>query len=122
MSDSFDDRTVHDAAHRATFSVARQTMGGDGPDLDPKALIDNIVPAVIDWRRTVRRWPVASVVAVGVAGFMLGRRRGGAVVTGVKAGLSGAVAERLASLELFTRDLVDDLVDEGGPGGAGMET
>ena len=66
--------------------------------LDADTILDTIVPDNIDWRSTVQRHPVSSVLAVGVAGYILGRTRGSAIVAGLTAGISTAVTRQLSDV------------------------
>jgi len=66
--------------------------------LDADTILDTIVPDNIDWRNTVQRHPVSSVLAVGVAGYILGRTRGSAIVAGLTAGISTAVTRQLSDV------------------------
>ena len=72
---------------------------GEGPrTLDADTILDTIVPDSIDWRNTVQRHPVSSVLAVALAGYVLGRTRGSAIVAGLTAGISTAITRQLSDV------------------------
>lgn len=88
-----------DTIRRAAAVVTRGAVGVAGPaSLDVERTLDRLIPEAVDWRRAVERWPVAALAVVGAAGFLLGRRRGVAVVSGLRDGLSRGLAERLEGL------------------------
>jgi hypothetical protein len=64
-------------------------------------LIDDLLPPDLDWRRVVRRYPVPSILLVGVGGYLLGRTQGRALL----AALSALAASRVEAQVL---GLVDD--------------
>ncbi len=66
--------------------------------LDADTILDTIVPDNIDWRTTVQRHPVSSVLAVALAGYVIGRTRGSAIVAGLTAGISTAVTRQLSDV------------------------
>jgi hypothetical protein len=66
--------------------------------LDADAILDTLVPASIDWRSTVRRHPVASVVTVALVGYLVGRTRGSAIIAGLSAGTSTALMRQLGDV------------------------
>ena len=73
--------------------------------LDADAILDTIVPPSIDWRGTVRRHPLVSVLGVGLVGYVVGRTKGSAILAGVTAGLSSAMMRQLA--DVFEGDLFE---------------
>jgi hypothetical protein len=73
--------------------------------LDADAILDTFVPAAIDWRDTVRRHPMVSVVGVGLVGYLVGRTKGAAIIAGATAGLSSALTRQLA--DVFEGDFFD---------------
>ena len=73
--------------------------------LDADAILDTLVPASIDWRGTVRRHPVGSVVVVGLVGYLVGRTKGAAIVAGLTAGLSSALTRQLG--DVFNGDFFE---------------
>lgn len=76
-----------------------QEEGGSGPRrLDADAILDTFLPATIDWRDTVRRHPLGSVLAVGLIGYLVGRTKGGAIMAGLTAGLSTALTRQLSDV------------------------
>ncbi len=66
--------------------------------LDADAILDTLVPSSIDWRNSVRRHPVGSVVAIGLVGYLVGRTKGAAIVAGLTAGLSSALMRQLGDV------------------------
>ena len=66
--------------------------------IDADAILDTLVPASIDWRSTVRRHPVASVVTVALVGYLVGRTRGAAIIAGLSAGASTALMRQLGDV------------------------
>ena len=72
---AFDDGSVHDVACHATIVAAHCALEEDEGVLVFDSLIDRIVPDSIDWRETVRRFPAASLISLGVVAWPAGRRR-----------------------------------------------
>ncbi len=62
------------------------------------ALLDELVPPDLDWRRIVRRYPIPALLVAGAAGYWLGRSKKGAAIA---ESLAGAVALGV------TRELID---------------
>ncbi len=82
--------------------------GEDGPRgrrLDADTILDSIVPSTIDWRETVGRHPLASVACVGIVGYLVGRTKGAAIMSGITTGLSAAMMRQLA--DVFEGDFFD---------------
>lgn len=73
--------------------------------LDPDVILDTLVPQSIDWRGTVRRHPMVSVVGVGLVGYLVGRTKGAAIMAGLTAGLSSALMRQLS--DVFEGDFFD---------------
>lgn len=65
---------------------------------DADAIVDTLVPSSVDWRGTVRRHPVVSVMTVALVGYLVGRTKGAAILTGVTAGLSSALMRQLSDV------------------------
>jgi hypothetical protein len=97
MDGEFDPQEVEEVARRATAAVARTSLGAEaaGPH-DPDRVLDRVLPSTFDWRGTVGRFPVASMLAAGAVGFVAGRARGDAVVAGVASGLRTVAHEMLS--------------------------
>jgi hypothetical protein len=94
--DGFDDFDgVDDVAGDAT--VARR--------IDADSILDSLVPNSIDWRDTVRRHPVGSVLCVGLVGYLVGRTKGSTIMSGITAGLSAAMMRQLS--DVFEGDFFD---------------
>lgn|GEM_PF-736533 len=66
--------------------------------IDADAILDTLVPRSIDWRATVRRHPVTSVVTVALVGYLVGRTRGSAIIAGLSAGASTALMRQLGDV------------------------
>lgn len=73
--------------------------------LDADAILDTLVPATVDWRGTVGRHPLISVLGVGVVGYLVGRTRGSVIMSGVSAALSAAMMRQLG--DVFDGDFFD---------------
>jgi hypothetical protein len=76
---------------------------GDGESsvakrIDADAILDTLMPPSVDWRGTVRRHPLASVATVALVGYLVGRTKGAAIVSGVTAGLSAALVRQLSDV------------------------
>lgn len=84
---------------------ADEQPGKRGQRLDADLLLDKVIPGDIDWRDIVRRHPMLSVgVAAGV-GFLVGRRKGSAIITGATAAVTGAVMRQLS--DVFDGDIFE---------------
>jgi hypothetical protein len=101
----------HENLERDDLAEAREESEERGSgvaqpkQLDADAILDTIVPPSIDWRGTVRRHPLVSVLGVGLVGYVVGRTKGSAILTGVTAGLSSALMRQLA--DVFEGDLFE---------------
>ncbi len=84
-----------DDVYEDTFE---EKSGADGVSLNADAILDTLVPRSIDWRDTVRRHPLASVGAVGLVGYLVGRTKGATIMAGVTAGLSAAMMRQLSDV------------------------
>jgi len=73
--------------------------------IDPDAILDTLVPESIDWRSTVRRFPGLSVAGVALVGYVVGRTKGGVIVSGLTAALSSAMMRQLS--DVFDGDFFD---------------
>ncbi len=97
MENTMDDAPLKESP--AETAAGEAAEGKPEPrGLDADVILDTLIPASIDWRSTVRRYPIGSVLAVGVAGYILGRTRGSAIVTGLAAGLSTVITRQLADV------------------------
>ena len=72
---------------------------------DADSILDSLVPQNIDWRDTVRRHPVGSVLGVGLVGYLVGRTKGATIMAGLTAGLSAAMMRQLS--DVFEGDFFD---------------
>ncbi len=95
MIDDEDDNEGFDAVDEVT--TART--------IDADSILDSLVPNSIDWRDTVRRYPIGSVLAVGLVGYLVGRTKGSTIMSGVTAGLSAAMMRHLS--DVFEGDFFD---------------
>ena len=73
--------------------------------IDADSILDSLVPNSIDWRDTVRRHPVGSVLCVGLVGYLVGRTKGSTIMSGITAGLSAAMMRKLS--DVFEGDFFD---------------
>ncbi len=73
--------------------------------LDADTILDTLVPSTVDWRGTVRRHPLLSVVGVGVVGYLVGRTRGSAIMAGVSTAVSATMMRQLG--DVFEGDFFD---------------
>jgi hypothetical protein len=73
--------------------------------IDADSILDSLVPKSIDWRDTVRRHPVGSVLGVGLVGYLVGRTKGATIMAGLTAALSAAMMRQLA--DVFEGDFFD---------------
>jgi hypothetical protein len=101
MDDSFDDELDDD------FEDLDDLTSDEPPArrLDADSILDSLVPGNIDWRDTVRRHPVGSVLCVGLVGYLVGRTKGATIMSGLTAGLSAAMMRQLS--DVFEGDFFD---------------
>ena len=66
--------------------------------LDADSILDTLVPESIDWRNSVRRHPLGSVMVIGLVGYLVGRTKGAAIMAGLTAGLSSALMRQLGDV------------------------
>ncbi len=57
-------------------------MAAGGDNLADE-LVDQLVATDFDWRDLVRAYPKAALLAAAVGGFVLGRNRGAAILSGL---------------------------------------
>ena len=101
-----DDQSLTDAFEFENDDVDDSSDQASTPRrLDADAILDTLVPATVDWRGTVGRHPVVSVVGVGVVGYLVCRTRGSAIMAGVSAALSAAMMRQLG--DVFDGDFFD---------------
>ena len=91
------EETIPEAAEQEASEV-EGSHGGGAKTLDADTILDTLVPDSIDWRDTVQRHPMVSVLGVAVAGYILGRTRGSAIVAGLTAGISSAISRQLSDV------------------------
>lgn len=65
-------------------STSERAAGVRSPDR-AAALVDELIPADIDWRPLVLRYPLTSLTVAALGGFLIGRSRGAAILAGVGA-------------------------------------
>lgn len=73
--------------------------------IDADSILDSLVPGDIDWRATVRRHPMSSVLGVGLVGYLVGRTKGATIMAGLTAALSAAMMRHLS--DVFEGDFFD---------------
>lgn len=61
-------------------------------------LVDDLLPDDLNWRRLLADYPLASLAAAGVGGYLLGRTRGGAMVAALAAFASNTLSRNVNSL------------------------
>ena len=76
----------------------------DDPSLADE-LLDELIPPDVDWRRLVRRHPWPALLVAGLAGYLIGRSQGRALV-GALTGLA------VARVEDRVLGLLDEELDE----------
>jgi len=79
--------------------------GTTSRSIDADSILDSLVPKSIDWRDTVRRHPVGSVLGVGLVGYLVGRTKGATIMAGLTAALSAAMMRQLS--DVFEGDFFD---------------
>ena len=55
-------------------------MEGEARPSFADELIDDLLPADLDWQGMVRRYPIPALVVSGLGGYLLGRRHGAAIL------------------------------------------
>ncbi len=107
MDDSFehDEALEPDELEDEAAGAAGRGAVSEPKQLDADAILDTLVPPSIDWRGTVGRHPLVSVVGVGLVGYIVGRTKGSTILAGVTAGLSSALMRQLA--DVFEGDLFE---------------
>lgn len=90
LDDDSDDEPEDEPGLDADAPLARR--------IDADSILDSLVPSTIDWRDTVRRHPIGSVLCVGLVGYLVGRTKGAAIMSGITAGLSAAMMRQLADV------------------------
>jgi hypothetical protein len=73
--------------------------------IDADVILDSLMPPSIDWRETVRRYPLESVFGVGLVGYLVGRTKGAAIMAGLTMGISSALMRQLS--DVFDADFFD---------------
>ena len=71
------------------------TVAGSGFE---DQLVDDLLPDDVDWRRLLAEYPLVSLAAAGVGGYLLGRVRGAAIVTALAAFASDTLSRNVNSL------------------------
>jgi hypothetical protein len=60
--------------------------------------LDELLPAGLDWRHLVQRYPQAAVAVAAAAGFWIGRRKGGLVLAAVTSYVAAQFGDAIADL------------------------
>jgi hypothetical protein len=102
MDDTFDDE-VDDRFDDELDDLTQ--VDSPARRLDADSILDQLVPGNIDWRDTVRRHPLGSVFCVGLVGYLVGRTKGSAIMSGLTAALSAAMMRQLS--DVFEGDFFD---------------
>jgi hypothetical protein len=89
---------IDDAVEEEAAEVSLPKEEGRARPFDADAILDTLVPQTIDWRDTVRRHPLGAVTCVGLVGYLVGRAKGSAIMTGLTAGLSSAMTRQLSDV------------------------
>ena len=97
LADALPEADIDPAASEAV-AAARGRGQSAAKRIDADAILDTIMPPSVDWRGTVRRHPMASVVTVALVGYLVGRTKGTSIVSGVTAGLSAALVRQLSDV------------------------
>lgn len=113
---------LRDAVARATAAAADSAGRDDVGRAVSAAILDGLLRPAVDWRALVERWPLCSVAAAGLAGFLLGRRHGAAVLAGVSAGVGRHLVERLEVLGDELAEGLDRDAPEPDPGAVSVAT
>ncbi|HEV8630653.1 MAG TPA: hypothetical protein VGV61_10080 [Thermoanaerobaculia bacterium] len=74
---------------------------GDEPAVAPNfadQIVDELLPASLDWRHLVRKYPHAAVVTAAALGFWLGRRKSDLVIAAVTSYLGAQLGDVLGDL------------------------
>lgn len=58
-------------------------------------LVDELVPGELEWRRMVRTYPIPALALAAVGGYVLGRRRGKAILIALSTYAADAVAANI---------------------------
>jgi hypothetical protein len=69
----------------------------ENDSMSADSVVDEMMPSDFDWRKMVRKYPLASLAVAGLGGYVLGRSRG---------------EEILALLSLFAADAVSGQVND----------
>jgi hypothetical protein len=67
-------------------------------------LVDELVPEGLDWERMVVRYPIPALLVAAVGGFLLGRRHGPEILTGLSTFAAGEVSRNVHHLLDLERD------------------
>jgi len=101
-----DDPSLTDAFEFEAEDVERTNDEAVKPRrFDADTIMDTLVPTTVDWRGTVGRHPMLSVVGVGIVGYLVGRSRGSMIMTGVSAAVSSTMMRQLG--DVFEGDIFD---------------
>lgn len=61
-------------------------------------IIDELMPQELDWRQLVESYPVVSISVAGLAGFLLGRNHGSALIAGASAFMAREMSRNIMSV------------------------
>ena len=60
--------------------------------------IDELLPASLDWRHLVKRYPRAAVTVAAAAGFWIGQKKGGLVLAALTSYVAAQFGDAIADL------------------------
>ena len=61
-------------------------------------IVDELLPGEFDWRAMVRSYPIPAIAIATVGGFLIGRRRGPALIAAISAFVVNEVTKNVDSL------------------------
>ncbi|MDX1998555.1 MAG: hypothetical protein SF066_12630 [Thermoanaerobaculia bacterium] len=75
-------------------------MGREDDQIEAWAagLLDEVVPEEFEWERVVINHPIASVLAVALGGYLLGRSRGSMILGSLGGLLADSLTDRVSNL------------------------
>lgn len=75
-------------------------MGREDDQIEAWAggLLDELVPEELEWERVVTSYPIVSILAVALGGYLIGRSRGAAILGSLGAQLADQVTDRVSNL------------------------
>jgi predicted metal-dependent peptidase len=71
---------------------------GTKPDSVADEVVDELMPAQLDWQDMVRRYPLAALALATLGGYVLGRHRGREILEAFSLFAADSVSEQVNSL------------------------